>query len=570
MVRRGAGGRLRAVVLSAYPLSRTFRERLEPSLGRPIEYLDLAKLRARGVRSSIRMLRAHAGGNWSLALEDETTAALMPFLAASAALAQPASLEVVRGDLSRSRLSPLAALRATVALGGASLRGWSALRAARGELAALRVAEPLRAESLAGGRTLFVYANLWFGLKAGGSVGHVAGVVNGLSDAGLGVDLATSIEPVLIKQTVRVIRLRPPDVLGLPFEANHYRFQRDVLEQLRGAPGGSYALIYYRMSVANYLGVTLSRALGVPLVAEYNGSEVWAARNWGRPLRYEQLAREAEDVTFRHAHVVVVVSETLRAEVIARGVRPDRVAFHPNGVDLTLFSPDRFDRPAREAQRRALGIAADATVVTFVGTFGRWHGVDVLARAIRRLVDDERAWLERARVRFLLVGDGLKMPEVRSLLGDRVDPFVLLTGLVPQADAPQYLAASDVLVSPHVPNADGSAFFGSPTKLFEYMAMARGIVASDLGQIGEVLQPALRVGALPSAEPTEPEGRVAVLARPGDVDELIEGIRFLVERPRWRSVLGANARRRALSRYSWRSHVETILERVRGVIGEPS
>ncbi len=58
-----------------------------------------------------------------------------------------------------------------------------------------------------------------------------------------------------------------------------------------------------------------------------------------------------------------------------------------------------------------------------------------------------------------------------------------------QSEAPTYLAISDIVVSPTVPNPDGSPFFGSPTKLFEYMAMGKPIVASDLDQIGEVLTP---------------------------------------------------------------------------------
>ena len=49
-------------------------------------------------------------------------------------------------------------------------------------------------------------------------------------------------------------------------------------------------------------------------------------------------------------------------------------------------------------------------------------------------------------------------------------------------------ATSDVLVSPHVANADGTPFFGSPTKIFEYMGLGKPIVASDLNQIGEVIE----------------------------------------------------------------------------------
>jgi len=539
---------------------------LEALFGPAIDYLDLAQLRAGGVRSSIRALREHKGSPWVVALEDDSTAALMPFLAASAALASPSSLETVRGDMSRSRLSPVAALRASVALGGASLRAWSAVLAARRELDQLGTADRFSISSTSSGRVLFVYANLWFGVKAGGSVGHVAGVVNGLSQAGYAVDLASSIEPILISPSVRTIALRPSHPLGLPFEANYYGFHRDVCRQLsERSRAFSYDFIYYRMSVANYVGVSLSRTLRAPLVAEYNGSEVWAARNWGRPLRYERLARAAEDVTFRHAHVIVVVSEVLRDEVIRRGVAPERVAFHPNGVDPEMFSSDRLGVAARARIRDRHRIPSDSIVVTFVGTFGRWHGVDVLAKAIRRLVDDDRPWLERYAVRFVLIGDGLKMAEVRTVLGDVPEQFAILTGLIPQADTPSYLAASDVVVSPHVPNADGSPFFGSPTKLFEYMAMSRGIVASELGQIRDVLQPALRAGRLPQADPSEDERAVAVLARPGDVEELICGIRFLVERPRWRALLGTRARERLLAHYTWRHHVEMILEHVRSV-----
>ena len=49
----------------------------------------------------------------------------------------------------------------------------------------------------------------------------------------------------------------------------------------------------------------------MPLVVEYNGSEVWVARHWGRSLRYEHLALQAEEVLLRHAHVVVTVSDVL-------------------------------------------------------------------------------------------------------------------------------------------------------------------------------------------------------------------------------------------------------------------
>jgi glycosyltransferase involved in cell wall biosynthesis len=313
------------------------------------------------------------------------------------------------------------------------------------------------------------------------------------------------------------------------------------------------------MSLGNYAGVALSRRLGVPLVLEYNGSEAWVAKNWGRPLRFHATAALAEDVNIQHAQLIVTVSEVLRDELLQRGVEPGRIVTYPNCIDPKTFDPGRFSAPANLATRRELGFQPDDVIATFVGTFGQWHGVDILAQAIRRLVLERRERLDALRLRFLLIGDGQKMPIVRETLAIAdVERYVHLAGLVPQREAPRYLAASDLLLSPHVGNADGSRFFGSPTKLFEYMAMGRGIVASDLDQIGAVLQPAITLPAAPA--PQAGEGAVAVLVPPGDVAALMDGVELLATQPALRAMLGSNARRLALSRYTWGHHVAAILE----------
>jgi glycosyltransferase involved in cell wall biosynthesis len=159
-----------------------------------------------------------------------------------------------------------------------------------------------------------------------------------------------------------------------------------------------------------------------------------------------------------------------------------------------------------------------------------------------------------------MIGDGVRSDDVRRELEDgNVRDLTVLTGIVPQEEGPNYLAACDILASPHVPNADGTPFFGSPTKLFEYMAMGKGIVASDLDQLGKVLSPAVRATALPSGAPPADSPQVAVLCHPGDIGQLVAGIRFLVHDAQWRATLGANARREALGKYTWGHHVGAIL-----------
>jgi glycosyltransferase involved in cell wall biosynthesis len=299
----------------------------------------------------------------------------------------------------------------------------------------------------------------------------------------------------------------------------------------------------------------------VPLVLEYNGSEAWVAKNWGRPLRYHVTAVLAEEVALRHAHVIVTVSDVLRSELLDRGVESDRIVTYPNCVDPKVYDPARFSAEENAALRKQLGLDPTDVVATFVGTFGQWHGVDVLAHAIRKMVLERRDLLDALRLRFVLVGDGLKMSTVRTALsGIGAEPYVHLTGLVAQREAPRFLAASDILLSPHVANADGSRFFGSPTKLFEYMAMGRGIVASDLDQLGDILQPAIKLhrgdqGGLGAAQ----SQAVAVLVEPGNVEQLICGVELLARDAALRRALGRNAYQLARERYTWQHHVAAIL-----------
>jgi glycosyltransferase involved in cell wall biosynthesis len=268
----------------------------------------------------------------------------------------------------------------------------------------------------------------------------------------------------------------------------------------------------------------------------------------------------------QHSHLVVTISEVLRRELVERGVEPQRIVTYPNCIDPGVFDPARFAPAELGALRARLGLAPDALVATFIGTFGRWHGVDVLARAIRRMLEEDQPFLERARLHFVLVGDGLKMQEVRDTFDHPLaSRYVTLTGLVPQREAPLYLAASDVLLSPHVENPDGTPFFGSPTKLFEYMAMGKAIIASDLDQIGEVLVNALRIGALPAEPPAPHESRIAVLCRPGSTPDIVDALHFLADNPQWRACLGRNVREAALAKYTWDRHVEEILNGVERV-----
>ena len=95
-----------------------------------------------------------------------------------------------------------------------------------------------------------------------------------------------------------------------------------------------------------------------------------------------------------------------------------------------------------------------------------------------------------------------------------------------------------------MPNPDGTRFFGSPTKLFEYMGLAKPIVASDLEQIGEVID----------------HERTGLLCPPGDAGAAAAAVARLLDDELWRRRLGEAALEEAETTYSWTAHARRILE----------
>ena len=310
------------------------------------------------------------------------------------------------------------------------------------------------------------------------------------------------------------------------------------------------AFLYERLCLGNYAGALLSRELGIPYIVEYNGSEISMSRSFQqRTLFYEHEYLQAEMAAFEQATAISVISEPVRDDVVKRGIDPAKVLVNPNGADTDAYAPASPEDKA--AVRAELGFCPSDCVVGFTGTFGGWHGIDVLAAALPEICAQTDA-------RFLLIGDGshkhlLDSAIVEHELQDRVRS----TGRVPQAEGARLLKACDIFVSPHSSHMVDSRFFGSPTKLFEYMALGGGIVASDLEQIGQVLSPALRSGDFVQREPTVRNER-AVLCTPGNVDDFVTAVVALVRNVTVREALGRNARAAVVQHFSWRNHVARL------------
>ena len=274
---------------------------------------------------------------------------------------------------------------------------------------------------------------------------------------------------------------------------------------------GGYDLVYERYSLFS----TVIAECGVPGILEVNAPLIDEQRTH-RVLVDEQAADAALQEQVQAALATICVSDPVRDWVIAR-TEGTRVFTVPNGVNVHRITP----------QPESPG----APVVTFVGTFKPWHGVDVLLRARAQAHKD---WQLR------IIGDGPMRAELDDLarsLGIDVD----FRGAVAPEAIPQHMAGTAIGVAPYPAMDTDSDQYFSPLKVYEYMAAGLPVVASRVGQLPEIM------------------GESAYLVPPSDPEALAEALDALVANPVERARVGSDNRRQAEREHSWTGTVDHIL-----------
>jgi glycosyltransferase involved in cell wall biosynthesis len=396
----------------------------------------------------------------------------------------------------------------------------------------------------------YLRTDYWAPINTGGSYGHTCYVAKELAAttrdfACFMANRFVLLDEMKLAQRVMVAPSPTCDEMSL-IRANgpYYEFLARQMAESK------VAYIYERICLGNFIGARLSQELGIPYIVEYNGSEISMRRSFDTgDFEHERFFLKAEEAAFKQATIISVISDAVRDDLQRRGIPADKILVNPNGVDLEAYAPMEVNM--RALLRRELGFKPSDRVIGFIGTFGGWHGIDVLAEAIPQICRRDE------NVKFLLIGDG----NFKHLIDDAIKRHdlanrVTCTGRVPHQRGAQLLGACDIYASPHSSHMVDSRFFGSPTKLFEYMAMGGGIVGSDLEQIGEVLSPALHATNLTDSFLTTHER--SVLCTPGSVGEFVEAVIFLARHSDIAAALGRNARQAAEKDFSWQNHVARL------------
>jgi len=179
-------------------------------------------------------------------------------------------------------------------------------------------------------------------------------------------------------------------------------------------------------------------------------------------------------VILRSCDHVFVQSKQMRRDIAARGIAPEKMTAVPSSVNLAeidaaLANPTPVPRPK---------------TIVMLGTLLRERRLDILVRAlahVRRTIPDAE---------LVFVGGG-ENPEDETLLWRETERLglqgaVTITGWLPMRKAWERVRAAGVCVSPYYPTDILRST--SPTKLVEYMALGKAVVANTHPEQSAVIE----------------------------------------------------------------------------------
>jgi glycosyltransferase involved in cell wall biosynthesis len=261
--------------------------------------------------------------------------------------------------------------------------------------------------------------------------------------------------------------------------------------------------------------------------------ELYESR-FGRRGAFYRALLGAERLAFRAADAVITTNESYRRIAIDRGrKRPEEVFVVRNGPDPERFRPVEPD----ESMKRGRPF-----LIAYLGLMGPQDGIDCALRVLARLRAKRDDW------HAVFMGDGDVLDDMRRLAGELgLEHSVEFTGRVGDDRILPTLSAADVCIAPEPSNPlnDRSTF----VKVLEYMAMARPVVAFDLGET--------RVSA----------GDAALYAAPGDEAAFARCVSTLLDDPKRRQELGERGRERMGQDLGWQRSRKELLRAYAAVLG---
>ncbi len=236
---------------------------------------------------------------------------------------------------------------------------------------------------------------------------------------------------------------------------------------------------------------------------------------------------------FARMRGIIAATNPLREEIQRQyRVPAEKILHAPCAVNAERFALDT----TRGEARRALGLPQEGRFIFYIGHLFPVKGVDVLF--------DAHSLLDAGEVIYFVGGTDEDLVRYRAKWEAAGAPQnICIAGRKPHQEIPTWLRAADILTIPNTARDPAGSIESSPSKLMEYMASGRPIIASDVPAIRDVLDDSMGYFAKPDSPEAIAAQIRAVFADQGAAEKKARAAReFAVQNLSWgaraRSVLG--------------------------------
>lgn len=181
---------------------------------------------------------------------------------------------------------------------------------------------------------------------------------------------------------------------------------------------------------------------------------------------FQALGKRLEIVTIQNSTKILTINHKLEEYVWSLGATNTNVI--GAGIDLEKFDPNLKGTSIRHQYN----IKEDDKVLFFMGFLYHFAGLKEVAL--------EFAKNKYKNLKLLIVGDGDAYSDLQNIVEEHdLKDKVILTGIKPYNEIPEFLAASDICILPSYPDEEIMQDI-VPIKIYEYMAMGKPIITTYL------------------------------------------------------------------------------------------
>lgn len=178
-----------------------------------------------------------------------------------------------------------------------------------------------------------------------------------------------------------------------------------------------------------------------------------------------KIGRKIENFTYRHADRIIVISESMKRNILEKGVPEEKIEVISNWIDVDATQPV----PRNENRLfEEFGLSRDKFTVVYAGNFGAAQGAEVVLSAAELLKD-------RADIQFAVFGGGAGFEAAKTSVAEKGLTNVVVSGLLPQERVPEVYSLGDVALITCKKGVGGS---GMPSKTWSIMACGTPIIAA--------------------------------------------------------------------------------------------